>query len=82
MNQKEINVLTSLANDAAALARRIQALTWEFDRMMTEDTHTRTGDQTYVLDLIRDAMRRSGEEMTTAVTISDRIIAEVQRESS
>lgn len=80
MNEKEVNVLASLTNDAATLARRIQALTREFNRMMAEDAHTRTTDQTYGLNTVADAMRRSGQEMTTAVKICDRIIVQARGE--
>lgn len=78
MKQQEINVLASLTNDAAALARRINALTWEFNRMTAEGEHTRTSEQSYTLGLVADAMRRSGEEMTTAITVADRILAETR----
>lgn len=79
MNQKEINVLTSITNDAATYARRITALTWELNRVLTEDTTSRSGDQTYTLNLARDAMARSGEEVTTAITILDRALTEARR---
>lgn len=74
MKQTEINVLISITNDATTLARRINVLAWEFYRMMTEDGHTRTPDQTHSLNTIADALRRSGEEMTSAIDISDRIL--------
>jgi hypothetical protein len=78
VNQTEISILTSLINDAATLARRINALAWEFNRMVAEDGHTRTQEQCYAFNLIADAMRRSGEEMTTAITVADRVIAEAR----
>lgn len=79
MKQSEINVLTSITNDAATLARRINALMWEFNRIMAEDAHTRTANQTYSFGMIADAMRRSGEELTTAINISDRVLAQAKQ---
>lgn len=79
MNRTELNVLVSITNDAVTLARRIQALTWELDRTLAEDPSGRTPVQTSDLGLMRDAMRRSGEEMVAAVEMSDHVTSAARR---